>query len=53
MIGDTPMDMLAAKAAGVTGLGLLCGYGTLADLQKCTDLIFENALKATEYAAGL
>lgn len=53
MIGDTLMDMLAAKAAGVTGLGLLCGYGTLADLQGCTDLIFENALKATEYGANL
>lgn len=53
MIGDTPMDMLAAKAAGITGLGLLCGYGTLADLRKCTDLIFENALKAAQYIADL
>ncbi len=46
MIGDTPMDLLSAKAAGVCSVGVLCGYGTKEDLEKHTDKITLNALEA-------
>lgn len=40
MIGDTPMDMLAAKRAGSMALGVLSGLGTHAELEKAgADLI--------------
>jgi len=53
MIGDTCMDMLAAKAANVDSVGLTCGYGTLESLSKCTDNICENAYEAVTYIAKI
>lgn len=53
MIGDTCMDMGAAKAANVNGLALLCGYGTLEILQTCSDKIFANPLEAVKYIKEL
>jgi len=49
MVGDTCMDMLAAKAAKVSSAGLICGYGTKESLLKCTDNIYQNALEAVQY----
>jgi len=49
MIGDTCMDMLAAKAANVSSVGLTCGYGSKESLLKCTDNIYQNALQAVKY----
>lgn len=46
MIGDTPLDLLAAKAAGVQGVGVLCGYASQQELEKHTSHIFYNALDA-------
>jgi phosphoglycolate phosphatase len=51
MIGDTCMDMLAAKAANVGSVGVTCGYGTVASLEKCTDNIYQNALEAVRFIA--
>lgn len=34
MIGDTPIDIQAGKAAGAQTLGVLSGFGTRADLQQ-------------------
>lgn len=34
MIGDTPMDLFAAKNAGVKFIGLTCGYGLKSDFEK-------------------
>jgi len=51
MIGDTCMDMLAAKAANVGSVGVTCGYGTVANLEKCTDNIYQNALEAVRFIA--
>jgi len=51
MIGDTCMDMYAAKASNVAGVGVTCGYGTLESLEKCTETIFENALDAVRFIA--
>ncbi len=53
MIGDTCMDMLAAKASHVTGIGLTCGYGTHDSLERCTKDIFENALEAVTFIAKI
>ncbi len=53
MIGDTPMDMLAAKAANIGCVGLSCGYGSVESLESCTDNIFENALDAVTFIAKL
>lgn len=46
MIGDTCLDMEAAKAAGVGGVAVLCGYGTKAELQRCSRHVQHNAKEA-------
>jgi len=51
MVGDTCMDMLAAKSANVGSVGVTCGYGTLESLAKCTDNIYQNALEAVRFIA--
>lgn len=53
MVGDTCMDMLAAKAAGVQGVAVTCGYGNKTSLSSCTDKIVDNALKAVQFIAVL
>ena len=52
MIGDTCMDMLAAKEANVDSVGVTCGYGTVESLMKCTDNIYQNALEAVTFIAN-
>ena len=49
MVGDTCMDMQAAKSAEVGSVGVTCGYGTVESLGKCTDNIYQNALEAVEF----
>ena len=49
MVGDTEMDLLSAKNAGVNSLGVLCGYGTNESLKKYTKFIFEDTLEAVKY----
>lgn len=51
MIGDTCMDMQAAKGANVEAAAVTCGYGSLQKLALCTDYIYENALEAVTYIA--
>ncbi len=34
MVGDTPVDIHAARRAGMWSLGVLCGFGDLQDLRK-------------------
>jgi phosphoglycolate phosphatase len=46
MIGDTKLDLISAKEAGVNSIGVLCGYGKKEDLEVYTQDIFENALTA-------
>ena len=52
MIGDTRMDLESAKRAGITGVGLVCGYGKEADLREHSNLIFQNAFEAVKFIAG-
>jgi phosphoglycolate phosphatase len=51
MIGDTCMDMEAARSANTIGMGVLCGYGTRASLEACADHLAPNPLQAVQYIA--
>ncbi len=43
MIGDTTVDIRAAKAAGAQSIGVLCGFGQEEELQRAgDDLILES-----------
>ncbi|MDR3346800.1 MAG: HAD hydrolase-like protein, partial [Campylobacteraceae bacterium] len=46
IVGDTILDLLAAKAADIKGVGVLCGYGKKEDLEKFTSYISADALQA-------
>jgi phosphoglycolate phosphatase len=49
MIGDTKLDLISAKNAGVNSIGVLSGYDSKEVLQKYTNHIFETALDAVKY----
>lgn len=49
MIGDTKLDLISAKNAGVNSIGVLCGYGKLNVIEKFTDVVFRDALEAILY----
>jgi len=49
MIGDTCMDMIAAKNAEVMGIAVTSGYGTAKKLQNCSSVIFETVLEAVNF----
>ena len=44
MVGDTSVDVRAAKAAGAYAVGVLCGFGEGGDLAGA-DLILESAVE--------
>ena len=46
MIGDTPMDIISAKRAGIKSIGITCGYATIQELEKHTINIAQNSLEA-------
>jgi phosphoglycolate phosphatase-like HAD superfamily hydrolase len=48
MIGDTPIDIRAGKAAGAQTVGVLCGFGEEPELQKLgADLILPSTANLT------
>ena len=49
MIGDTKLDLISAKNAGVNSIGVLSGYDNREELQKYTDNIFDDVLGAIKY----
>jgi len=49
MIGDTQMDLLSAKNAGVNSIGVLSGYGKEETLKVFTNIIFYDSLEAVNY----
>lgn len=53
MIGDTELDLIAAKSAQINGVGVLCGYRSFEDLQVHTEDIFANAFEAVNFIAKL
>jgi HAD superfamily hydrolase (TIGR01549 family) len=48
MVGDTGVDVRAAKAAGACAVGVLCGFGERGDLVGA-DLILENTAELGEW----
>jgi len=48
MVGDTGVDVRAAKAAGAYAVGVLCGFGEQGDLAGA-DLILENTAELGEW----
>ncbi len=49
MIGDTSMDMISAKDAGIKPIGVTCGYGTIEELEKSTKIIKSDTKSAVMY----
>ncbi|HIP15160.1 MAG TPA: HAD family hydrolase [Sulfurimonas autotrophica] len=49
MIGDTQLDLLSAKNAGINSIGVLSGYDTQESLKTFTNMIFCDALEAVKY----
>jgi len=52
MVGDTGLDVRAAKAAGAYAVGVLCGFGEREDLTGA-DLILENTAELGWLKEGL
>ncbi len=48
MIGDTRMDLIAAKSAGVKSVAVVSEYEPLEELKKYTNIIKTNALEAVQ-----
>ena len=53
MIGDTPMDIEAAKAAGINSVAVTCGYADKKLLLKHTDNVYQTALEAVQFITVL
>jgi phosphoglycolate phosphatase len=51
MIGDTRLDIEAAKRAGIESVAVTCGYDNKEQLLTLTDIIKLNALEAVRYIA--
>ncbi len=49
MVGDTKLDLICAKRAGIKPVAVLSGYGKKEELQKYTDAIFLNSLEAVKW----
>ena len=49
MIGDTPMDLEAAKAAGIYSVAVTCGYADKKLLLAHTDNVYQTALEAVKF----
>lgn len=49
MIGDTKLDLLSAKNAGVKSIGVLSGYDDEKVLRNYTDLVFSDTLSVINY----
>ena len=48
MIGDTKLDLIAAKDAGIKGIGVLCGYGNREELKQYSSIVVSNSLEAVK-----
>ena len=49
MVGDTPMDLLAAKAANIDSVAVTCGYANEDALREHTDNVYHSALEAVRF----
>ncbi|AXK47990.1 HAD family hydrolase [Aliarcobacter trophiarum] len=53
MIGDTKLDMIAAKNASINSIGVLCGYSSFDELKNYTDIVKDNSFEAIKYLENL
>jgi phosphoglycolate phosphatase len=53
MIGDTPMDIMAAKAANIESVAVTCGYADEAVLLEYTPNLSKSALEAVKFITQL
>ncbi|WP_457598478.1 HAD family hydrolase [Hydrogenimonas sp.] len=53
MVGDTLLDIDAAKAAGATPFAVMCGYGTRAELEAACEHTAEDAAGAVSTIRSL
>ena len=53
MIGDTCLDMVSAKEAGVRGVGVIGEYTPVEELKKCADIVKNNSLEAVKFIKDL
>ena len=53
MIGDTKLDLIAAKNANVKSIGVLCGYGDEKELFEHTDIVKKDAFEAIKYIQNI
>lgn len=53
MVGDTPMDIVAAKAAHINSVAVTCGYSDEASLRMYTENITCSALEAVKFITVL
>lgn len=51
MVGDTPLDLIAAKNAKIQSVGVLCGYGKATDMRDLTSLLCKCVLDAVDCIA--
>lgn len=49
MIGDTKMDLISAKNAGVNSIAVLSGYDDEKTLQKYTEIVRKDSLEAVNF----
>lgn len=50
MVGDTPVDVISAKAAGAYAVGVLCGFGERQELVEAgADLVLEDTPRLAEW----
>ena len=49
MIGDTCMDIVSAKDAGIDSIGVKCGYGSEKELLRCGQKLQNNTLMAIKF----
>ena len=49
MIGDTKLDLISAKNAGVNSVAVLSGYGDKLTLEKYGDIVLKDALEAVKF----
>ncbi|MEA1879731.1 MAG: HAD family hydrolase [Campylobacterota bacterium] len=49
MVGDTCMDILAAKSANISAAAVSCGYGSIESLTSCSTNVFPSSLQAVQY----
>ena len=52
MIGDTKLDLISARNAGVNSIGVLSGYDPKSVIEKFTDVVCSDALEAVHYLSN-